>query len=114
LDHTVEGTQFVIVTHNKGTMAACRLLYGVTMAVRGVSRVVSVELDEVDEIVPELRSAGARERPGPKTDGAKKNGQGSGEKNPELAEKGSDGALPGNHEEDGSDDVAQELAEVRS
>src|SRR6185503_15864238 len=63
LAENVDETQFVVVTHNKGTMAACRLLYGVTMAVRGVSHVVSVELAQVDEIVPPRRSgedAGAR------------------------------------------------------
>ena len=47
------GSQFLIVTHNKGTMSACNALYGVTMAVRGVSHVVSVELSDVDEFVPE-------------------------------------------------------------
>ncbi|HED65970.1 MAG TPA: chromosome segregation protein SMC [Planctomycetes bacterium] len=47
-------TQYIIVTHNKGTMAACQVLYGVTMAVKGVSHVVSVELDQVDEFVPEV------------------------------------------------------------
>jgi len=52
LSATVDETQFVVVTHNKGTMAACSLLYGVTMAVRGVSHVVSVELSQVDEIIP--------------------------------------------------------------
>ncbi len=48
-------TQYVVVTHNKGTMAACQMLYGVTMAVRGVSHVVGVELDEVEEIAPMAR-----------------------------------------------------------
>jgi len=57
---TRRDTQFVIVTHNKGTMSACDLLYGVTMAVRGVSKVVSVELSEVDEIVPEAVGPGDR------------------------------------------------------
>ncbi len=52
LQATVDETQFVVVTHNKGTMAACNMLYGVTMAVRGVSHVVSVELSQVDEILP--------------------------------------------------------------
>src|SRR5262249_29173623 len=51
----LDETQFVVVTHNKGTMAACNQLYGVTMAVRGVSHVVSVELAQVDEIVPAPR-----------------------------------------------------------
>ena len=40
-------TQFVVITHNKLTMEAANLLYGVTMQERGVSRLVAVELDEV-------------------------------------------------------------------
>ena len=55
LTENVDETQFVVVTHNKGTMAACGMLYGVTMAVRGVSHVVSVELAQVDEIIPPRR-----------------------------------------------------------
>ena len=46
-------TQFVVVTHNKGTMAACSHLYGITMETRGVSRQVSVELTDIDDFVPE-------------------------------------------------------------
>jgi chromosome segregation protein len=45
-------TQFIVVTHNKGTMSACQSLFGVTMEVKGVSRFVSVELDEVEEFAP--------------------------------------------------------------
>jgi chromosome segregation protein len=41
-------TQFVVVTHNKVTMAACQRLYGVTMETKGVSRQVSVEIADVD------------------------------------------------------------------
>jgi chromosome segregation protein len=40
-------TQFVVITHNKLTMEAANILYGVTMQERGVSNLVSVELDSV-------------------------------------------------------------------
>ncbi len=46
-------TQFVVVTHNKGTMGACDSLYGVTMQTKGISRQVAVQLAEVDDFVPE-------------------------------------------------------------
>jgi len=47
-------TQFVVITHNKLTMEAASLLYGVTMQERGVSNLVSVELDAVQpEAEPE-------------------------------------------------------------
>ncbi|MDR1569082.1 MAG: chromosome segregation protein SMC [Oscillospiraceae bacterium] len=39
-------TQFVVLTHRKGTMERCQALFGVTMAEKGVSRMVSVRLDE--------------------------------------------------------------------
>ena len=38
--------QFVFITHNKGTMEMARQLTGVTMQEPGVSRLVSVDLDE--------------------------------------------------------------------
>jgi chromosome segregation protein len=40
-------TQFLVVTHNKLTMESASRLYGVTMAERGVSKVVAVDLEEV-------------------------------------------------------------------
>ncbi|MFT4539214.1 MAG: chromosome segregation protein [Planctomycetota bacterium] len=52
LDDFRATSQFLVVTHNKGTMAASEALYGVTMEIKGVSRFVTVELDEVDEFVP--------------------------------------------------------------
>ncbi|MCB5954897.1 chromosome segregation protein SMC [Enterococcus sp. CWB-B31] len=42
-------TQFIVVTHRKGTMEAADVLYGVTMQESGVSKIVSVRLDDVKE-----------------------------------------------------------------
>jgi chromosome segregation protein len=44
-------TRFVIITHNPITMARMNRLFGVTMAERGVSQLVSVALDEAVKIV---------------------------------------------------------------
>ena len=38
-------TQFVVVTHRKGTMERCDSLYGVAMEEKGVSSMVSVNLE---------------------------------------------------------------------
>ena len=40
-------TQFIVVTHRKGTMESADMLYGVTMAESGVSKLVSVRLEEI-------------------------------------------------------------------
>ena len=42
-------TQFVVVTHRKGTMERCDSLYGVAMEEKGVSKMLSVELKDVGE-----------------------------------------------------------------
>jgi len=39
-------TQFILITHRKGTMEAANVLYGVTMQEAGVSKLVSVRLEE--------------------------------------------------------------------
>ncbi|MFQ3575677.1 MAG: chromosome segregation protein SMC, partial [Cytophagales bacterium] len=41
-------SQFIIVTHNKRTMASTDIIYGVTMVEQGVSRVVPVDLRELN------------------------------------------------------------------
>jgi chromosome segregation protein len=42
-------TQFLVVTHHKRTMADCRMLYGVTMQRKGISSLMSVNLEDVQE-----------------------------------------------------------------
>ena len=48
-------TQFIVVTHNRGTMSQADSLYGVTMAVSGVSQVAGLRLEDV-EIVRQSRA----------------------------------------------------------
>ncbi|MBC7323827.1 MAG: AAA family ATPase, partial [Moorella sp. (in: Bacteria)] len=40
-------TQFIVISHRQGTMAAADVLYGVTMTEQGVSRLVSVRLEQL-------------------------------------------------------------------
>jgi chromosome segregation protein len=42
-------TQFILITHNKTTMEIARAIYGVTMEEPGVSRLISVQLEEFEE-----------------------------------------------------------------
>ena len=41
-----QNTQFIVITHRKGTMERCDALYGVVMEEKGISRTVSVALSE--------------------------------------------------------------------
>ncbi len=41
-----DDTQFILITHRKGSMAVCDSLYGVAMEERGVSKVVSAKFTE--------------------------------------------------------------------
>jgi chromosome segregation protein len=46
-----EKTQFIIITHNKKTMSKAEMMYGVTMPDTGISRLVGVKLDEVEDVL---------------------------------------------------------------
>ncbi|WP_058486326.1 chromosome segregation protein SMC [Defluviitalea phaphyphila] len=42
-------TQFIVITHRKGTMEAADTLYGVTMQEQGISKLISVKLSDVQD-----------------------------------------------------------------
>ena len=44
-------TQFIVITHRRGTMEEADMLYGVTMQEKGVSTVISVDLEEAEKSI---------------------------------------------------------------
>jgi chromosome segregation protein len=42
----LDQSQFLVITHNRQTIAAAHVIYGVTMEERGVSRTVSLKFSE--------------------------------------------------------------------
>ena len=56
LQRFLNHSQFVIITHNKRTIAMADVLYGVTMQEHGVSKLVSVKFHKADETQPQLPS----------------------------------------------------------
>jgi len=56
-----ESTQFVIITHNKLTMEAADILYGVTMRHPGVSQIVSVNLKDGQDVEDVLEGKSTEE-----------------------------------------------------
>ena len=51
LEHYKDKTQFLIITHKKKTMEYANTLYGITMQESGVSKLVSVKLENYKEII---------------------------------------------------------------
>jgi chromosome segregation protein len=51
LRNLTESTQFILITHRRGTMEEADMLYGVTMQEKGISALVSVDLvtDSLDK-----------------------------------------------------------------
>ena len=58
LERFVEQSQFIIITHNKRTIAKADVLYGVTMEERGVSKLVGMKLTQPREVAVEQASNG--------------------------------------------------------
>ena len=53
LDRFVHQSQFVMITHNKRTIAKADVLYGVTMEEYGISKLVGVKLTQRDDSIVE-------------------------------------------------------------
>ena len=47
LRRMTDRTQFIVITHRRGTMEAADVLYGVTMQEDGVSKILRLDLDNV-------------------------------------------------------------------
>ena len=48
LRRITDDTQFIVITHRRGTMEEADVLYGVTMQEDGVSKLLRLKVDEVD------------------------------------------------------------------
>ena len=48
LHRVSDKTQFIVITHRRGTMEAANVLYGVTMQEDGVSKLLKLDLEQVD------------------------------------------------------------------
>ena len=51
LDDLSHKTQFIVITHNRASMRRANILYGVTMEESGVSKLLSIKLDEASAVV---------------------------------------------------------------
>ena len=51
LNKNIGKTQYIVVTHRRGTMEAANILYGVTMQEKGVTKMLSLNIDDVVDAV---------------------------------------------------------------
>ena len=63
LDRFVCQSQFIIITHNKRTIAKADVLYGVTMEQRGVSKLVGMKLTAPRQAASDVASNGGEQSP---------------------------------------------------
>ena len=54
-----ENTQFIVITHNRGTIESADALYGVTVGDDAVSRVISLRLEEARDLADQVTRKGA-------------------------------------------------------
>jgi chromosome segregation protein len=93
LERFVSQSQFIIITHNKRTIAKADILYGVTMEERGVSKLVGMRLASEKGADGELRRTSS-------------NGNGNGSQSHEKPRQGQF-AMPGESEEHSRDVAAR-------
>jgi chromosome segregation protein len=63
LERFVKQSQFIIMTHNKRTIAKADVLYGVTMEEQGVSKLVGMKLAPPRQASADVASDGGQQRP---------------------------------------------------
>ncbi len=51
IERLAKKTQFIVVTHNRATMNKARILYGITMGDDGVSKLLSVNMEEAEKVI---------------------------------------------------------------
>jgi len=63
----LDRTQFILITHNRRTMEIANRLYGVTMEEAGVSHVLTLSLEEAEELARKVRASDERDGNGART-----------------------------------------------
>jgi chromosome segregation protein len=53
IDKLSKKTQFIIITHNRATMNQSHILYGVTMGDDGISKLLSINMEEAEKVINE-------------------------------------------------------------